>query len=165
VAKEVSTGDYRALAELRNCIRQFVREGDAVARSANIEPQHYLVLLAIRGLPAGQKPTIRALAECMALQHHSMVELINRMARQGYVRRDRGHDDRRVVTVSLLPAGERILAKVARQRLGELRSNGHELVRALNQLLKRPRRVTAMPPRAAVRTGQANGRATRGKRA
>src|SRR6184192_1604103 len=37
MAKEITTAEYQALAELRYRIRKFVREGDAVARSAGLE--------------------------------------------------------------------------------------------------------------------------------
>jgi DNA-binding MarR family transcriptional regulator len=47
-------------------------------------------------------------------------------------------DDRRRVLVSLLPRGERILEQVARHRIGELRSTGHALVHAIDQLLEKP---------------------------
>jgi DNA-binding MarR family transcriptional regulator len=94
-------------------------------------------LLTIRGLPAGEEATIRNLAERLALKHHSAVELIDRLETHGYVRRTRGRDDRRRVLVSLLPRGERLLEQVARHRIGELRSNGHALVRAIDQLLEK----------------------------
>jgi len=123
---------------LRYRIRHFVREGDMVAQAVGLEPQQYLLLLAIRGLPAGEEATIRTLADRLALKHHSVVELIDRLETHGYVRRSRGRDDRRRVLVSLLPRGERILEQVARHRIGELRSNGHDLVRAIDQLLEKP---------------------------
>jgi len=135
---EITTEEYRALAELRYLIRHFVSEGDAVARAARLEPQQYLLLLAIRGLPEGEEGTIRTLAERLALKHHSAVELIDRLELHGYVRRMRGRDDRRRVLVSLLPRGERILEQVVRHRIGELRSHGHALVRAIDQLLEKP---------------------------
>lgn len=127
---------YRALAELRYRIRRFVRDGDAVAHAAGLEPQQYLMLLAIRGLPQGDKATIRTLADRVVLKHHSAVELIDRLEEQGYVRRSRGYDDRRLVMVSLLPGGERVLERVARDRITELRSNGRQLVHAINQVLE-----------------------------
>ena len=135
---EITSDEYRALAELRYRIRHFVREGDVVAQAAGLEPQQYLLLLAIRGLPAGQEATIRTLADRLALKHHSAVELIDRLETRGYVRRTRGRDDRRRVLVSLLPRGERILEQVARHRIGELRSTGHALVQAIDQLLEKP---------------------------
>jgi DNA-binding MarR family transcriptional regulator len=137
VATEITTDEYRALAELRYRIRHFLREGDAVAQGAGLEPQQYLLLLAIRGLPAGEEATIRTLAERLVLKHHSAVELIDRLETHGYVRRSRGRDDRRRVIVSLLPRGERLLEQVARHRIGELRSNGHALVHAIDQLLEK----------------------------
>jgi DNA-binding MarR family transcriptional regulator len=138
VTTEITTEEYRALAELRYRIRHFLREGDAVAQAAGLEPQQYLLLLTIRGLPAGEEATIRNLAERLALKHHSVVELIDRLETHGYVRRTRGREDRRRVLVSLLPRGERLLEQVVRHRIGELRSHGHELVRAIDQLLEKP---------------------------
>jgi DNA-binding MarR family transcriptional regulator len=135
---EITTVEYRALAELRYRIRHFLREGDAVAQAAGLEPQQYLLLLTIRGLPAGEEATIRTLAERLALKHHSVVELIDRLETHGYVRRSRGREDRRRVLVSLLPRGERLLEQVAQNRIGELRTNGHDLVRAIDQLLEKP---------------------------
>ena len=138
MAAEITTDEYRALAELRYRIRHFLREGDVVAQAVDLEPQQYLLLLSIRGLPAGEEATIRTLAERLALKHHSVVELIDRLEVRGYVRRTRGRDDRRRVLVSLLPRGERILEQVALHRIGELRSTGQALVRAIDQLLEKP---------------------------
>jgi DNA-binding MarR family transcriptional regulator len=143
MAKEISTAEYRALAELRHLIRKFVREGDAVARAAGLEPQQYLLLLAIRGLPEGEEATIRAVADRLALKHHSAVELIDRLEAHGYVRRNRCRDDRRRVFVSLLPRGEKLLEQVAQHRISELRSSGTALVNAISALLEsgRPSRT------------------------
>jgi DNA-binding MarR family transcriptional regulator len=140
MAAEITTEEYRALAELRYRIRHFLREGDVVAQAAGLEPQQYLLLLMIRGLREGQEATIRALAERLALKHHSVVELVDRLETHGYVRRSRGRDDRRSVLVTLLPRGERVLEEVAQQRIEELRSHGHQLVRAIGQLLERARK-------------------------
>jgi DNA-binding MarR family transcriptional regulator len=144
MAGEITTEEYKALAELRYRIRHFLSEGDAVARAVGLEPQQYLLLLTIRGLPEGQEATIRTLAERLALKHHSVVELIDRLETNGYVRRNRGRDDRRRVLVSLLPRGERILEQVAKHRIDELRATGHELVRTIDQLLARTRKVRRM---------------------
>jgi DNA-binding MarR family transcriptional regulator len=135
MAKEVTSAEYQALAELRYLIRKFVGEGDAVARAAGLEPQQYLLLLAIRGLTDGEDATIQVLADRLALKHHSMVELIDRLEVHGYVRRSRSRDDRRRVLVSLLPRGEKLLEQVARHRISELRSSGAALVKAISALL------------------------------
>jgi DNA-binding MarR family transcriptional regulator len=139
MAKEISTAEYQALAELRYLIRKFIREGDAVARAAGLEPQQYLLLLAIRGLPDNEEATIRALADRLALKHHSAVELIDRLEAHGYVRRSRSRDDRRRVFVTLLPRGDKLLEQVALHRISELRSSGVALVKAISALLENGR--------------------------
>ena len=131
----IATADYRALAELRYRIRHFLYEGDAAARQFGLEPQQYLLLLAVRGLPEGTEATIRTLAERLALKHNSAVELIDRMEKHGYVHRIRSLDDRRCVLVSLLPRGKKLLGKVARQRITELRAGGTALVNTIDALL------------------------------
>jgi DNA-binding MarR family transcriptional regulator len=136
MANEITTAEYQALAELRYRLRKFVGEGDAVARAAGLEPQQYLLLLALRGLPAGVEATISTLADRLALKHHSAVELIDRLESHGYVRRNRNRDDRRRVMVALLPRGEKLLEQVARHRIEELRSTGATLVNAISALLE-----------------------------
>jgi DNA-binding MarR family transcriptional regulator len=129
-----------------------------VAQAAGLEPQQYLLLLTIRGLPAAEEATIRTLADRLALKHHSAVELIDRLEAHGYVRRTRGRDDRRRVLVSLLPRGERMLEDVVRQRINELRSYGHELVRAIDQLLEK----TDKPRSRATKSSEKRMRGRRG---
>lgn len=136
MASEITSAEYQALAELRYRLRKFVGEGDAVARAAGLEPQQYLLLLALRGLPPGVEATISTLADRLALKHHSAVELIDRMESHGYVRRNRSRDDRRRVLVALLPRGEKLLEQVARHRIEELRSTGTTLVNAISALLE-----------------------------
>lgn len=133
----ISDAEYRALAELRYRIRHFIQEGDAAARRGKLEPQQYLMLLAIRGLPRDSEASIGALAERLALKHHSAVELIDRLEAHGLVRRSRSLDDRREVRVALLPRGLRLLEQVARRRIGELRATGAALADAISTLVKR----------------------------
>lgn len=136
MAEKITEAEYAALAELRYRIRRFLQEGDATTRQAGLEPQQYLLLLAIRGLPPGQEASIRTLAERLSLRHHSTVELIDRMEARGYVKRMRGREDRRQVLISLQPRGEKLLEKVVEQRIIELRANGRALVEAISALLE-----------------------------
>ena len=136
MSKKIRTAEFRALAELRYRIRLFLKEGDAAAREAGLEPQQYLMLLAIRGLPPEVPPKIQTFAERLALKHHSAVELVDRLEQRGLVRRTRGKEDRRQVLVSLLPRGEKLLERVVQQRIDELRASGRELVKAIDALLR-----------------------------
>jgi len=132
----IKESEYRGLAELRFRLRRFLQEGDATARQAGLEPQQYLLLLAIRGLPAGMAATISTLADRLSLRHHSTVELIDRMEAHGYIRRFRGKEDRRQVLISLQPKGQKLLEKVVGQRIVELRSHGRALVAAISSVLE-----------------------------
>src|SRR5713226_7063918 len=150
MAERITDGEYHALSQLRYLIRRFLQEGDATARQAGLEPQQYLLLLAIRGLEPGQEASIRTIAERLALRHHSTVELIDRMEAHGFVKRTRGREDRRQVLVSLQPRGEKLLEKVVAQRIVELRSHGHALVESIGKLLEsRPMAIRPKKRRAA----------------
>jgi DNA-binding MarR family transcriptional regulator len=136
MGEKITESEYRGLAELRYRIRRFLQEGDDTARQAQLEPQQYLLLLAIRGLPEGQVATIRTLADRLSLRHHSTVELVDRMEAHGYVKRARGREDRRQVLVSLQARGEKLLEQVVQQRIIELHANGRSLVEAISALLE-----------------------------
>jgi DNA-binding MarR family transcriptional regulator len=136
MTSRITDEEYHALAQLRYLIRRFLQEGDATAREAGLEPQQYLLLLAIRGLEIGQEASIRRLAERLSLRHHSTVELVDRLEAHGLVKRTRGKEDRRQVLVSLQPRGEKLVEKVVAQRIVELRSHGHALVAAIGKLLE-----------------------------
>jgi DNA-binding MarR family transcriptional regulator len=136
MSADVTTAEYRALAELRYRIRLFLREGDNQARANGLEPQQYLLLLAVRRLPGNTDATIRNLAERLVLKHHSVVELVDRLAARGCVRRLRSRDDRRKVLVSLSSRGRKLVEQVARHRISELRSSGVQLVNTIDALLE-----------------------------
>ena len=127
--------DYWTLAQLRYHIRRFLRTREIAARAAGIEPQHYLVLLQLKGLTGKRAATMGTLAERLQLRHHSTVELVDRLVSRGMVRRRRDTRDRREIVVELRPAGEAVLTKLALQSLRELRTEGPALVRILNRLI------------------------------
>jgi DNA-binding MarR family transcriptional regulator len=127
--------DFKSMAELRYQIRKFLRFSDNAARQAGIEPQQHQLLLAIRGLPDGASPTIGVLAERMQLQHHSTVELVDRLVDRNFLCRLRSTSDRRQVLVKLTHDGEEFLQKLSLHHLEELQSAGPTFVKVLNSLL------------------------------
>jgi len=137
MSEKITAAEYRALAELRYRIRLFLHEGDATAFSEGLEPQQYQMLLAIRGLEEGESATVGTLAERLAIKHHSAVELLDRLEKRGFVKRQRDRSDRRQVQVALLWRGEKALAGVVKERISELRASGDALVRAIEALLER----------------------------
>ena len=161
MGEKITADEYRGLAELRYRIRRFLQEGDDTARQAQLKPQQYLFLLAIRGLPEGQDATIRTLADRLSLRHHSTVELVDRMEAHGYVKRTRSREDRRQVLVSLQPRGERLLEQVVQQRIIELRANGRALVVAISGLLEKRAQAKTSSGNRARRTAAQAGRTKR----
>ncbi|MEX0802469.1 MAG: MarR family transcriptional regulator [Candidatus Binatia bacterium] len=128
--------NFKAMSELRYQIRKFIRFSENAARQAGIEPQQHQLLLALRGLPDKARPTIGVLAERMQLQHHSTVELIDRLVDRGFLCRLRDTDDRRQVLVKLTHAGEKFLQKLSLHHLEELQFAGPTFVKVLNSLIE-----------------------------
>ena len=128
--------NYKAMAELRYQIRRFLRFSENAARQAGIEPQQHQLLLAVRGLPDALKPTIGVLAERMQLQHHSTVELIDRLVERNFLFRLRSTDDKRQVLVKLTRDGEEFLQTLSLHHLQELRSAGPTFVKVLQSLIE-----------------------------
>src|ERR1041385_5546584 len=85
--------DYRALAEFRYQLRRFLRVSEEAARAAGLEPQQHQLLLAVKGVPAGQAPTIAWVAERLQLKHHSVVGLVDRLVRRQLIVRRRDPAD------------------------------------------------------------------------
>ena len=137
--KKLDLSDYQALAEFRHQIRKFLRFSERAVRAAGVEVGQYQLMLAIKGMPEGVRPRIRELANRMQIQHHSAVELVNRLEAGGYVRRVRGQSDRREVLLALTPRGERVLGELAMHHHEELRSAAPDLVAALRRLMPRGR--------------------------
>ena len=151
--KEIQhTPDFKAMAELRYQIRRFLRFSENAARQAGIEPQQHQLLLAVRGLPENLKPTIGVLAERMQLQHHSTVELVDRLADRGFLLRLRATDDRRQVLVKLTRDGEEFLKKLSLHHLQELQSSGPKFVKILQGLIE----SIEAPPNTAVHVTTTN---------
>jgi DNA-binding MarR family transcriptional regulator len=136
LAPDLSNGQYTELAEFRRQIRRFLHFSEAKAKEHGIEAQQHQLLLAIRGLPAGTRPTIGTLAAAMFIQHHSAVELVNRLEKAGTVVRQPGTEDRREVWIRLTAAGQKILRKLALAHRAELERSGPELARALRRVLR-----------------------------
>jgi len=132
--QEISQAEYQALAEFRYQVRRFLHFSEQAARSVGLEPQQPQLLLAIKGLPGGRMATVGELAERLQIQHHSTVELIDRMVERGLILRNRDENDQRRVLINLTLQGEEVLRGLSLLTRTELRSTGPALVRTLNAL-------------------------------
>jgi DNA-binding MarR family transcriptional regulator len=77
------------------------------------------------------------------IQHHSAVELVNRLELAGAIVRRPGAQDRREVWVRLTPAGRALLGKLALAHRTELERSGPELAQSLNSVLRHSRRAAS----------------------
>jgi len=148
--------DYRALADFRYEIRRFLNFSEQAVRIGGIEPQQHQALLAIKGLPREAKVTIRVLAERLQIQHHSAVELSDRLQAHGFIRRSRSQSDRREVLLQLTGRGEKLLRHLSLAHRAELRTAGPRLIDALEAAIHHDER-TRPPVRSASRGGARRG--------
>jgi DNA-binding MarR family transcriptional regulator len=132
--KPLAETEYLALAEFRYQLRCFLRHMEEQVRETGVNPQQYQVLLAVKGLPRNQAPTISCLAERMQLNHNSMVELVDRCEENGLLRRNRAAEDRRQVSLALTADGETLLRRLGPAARNELRSVGPMLVESVLRL-------------------------------
>jgi DNA-binding MarR family transcriptional regulator len=134
--KTLTLEDYQALGEFRHQIRRYLKFSDAAVRDSDLEPRQYQLLLALKGLPPNVRSRIGELAEQLQIQHHSAVELVDRLEASGLVRRQRGTHDRREVLVVLTPAGERVIRELVLHHRAELSTRGPALIEALRRVLR-----------------------------
>lgn len=141
---DLTTAEYRALAEFRYQIRRFLRFSEEQARLSGLEPRQHQLLLAIKGFPEGCKATIGGISSRLQLRHHSTVELVNRLAARGLVKRMPSDSDRREVLITLTGSGERLLRRLTLAHREELETAGRQLSKALSALLRKNRQLKGM---------------------
>lgn len=131
--RPLAKADYEALAEFRFALRKFLDFSQGAARSAGLTPQQHQALLAIKGYAGREEVTVSELAARLLLRHHSTVELIDRLARLGLIRRREDPADHRRVLVGVTAKAERLLNSLSATHLEEI----HRLGPYLAALLER----------------------------
>lgn len=126
-------GAYRRLAEFRYLIRSFLEFSETAAARVGLTSRQHQALLAIKAIPAGANPTIGYLAERLHIQHHSAVELADRLAEAGLIVREADPGDRRRVRLGLTEAAEQHLAALSSSHLEELHRMRPALLEILDQ--------------------------------
>jgi DNA-binding MarR family transcriptional regulator len=129
----ITQQDYERLLEFRVTLRRFQRWSEDQAQAAGLTHVQHQLLVAIKGHPGGQPPTVGDLAGYLLLRPHSAVELVDRAEAAGLVQRTPDREDGRVVRVRLTEHGDRILQKLTRAHLDRL----HELAKVLDEFVTR----------------------------
>jgi DNA-binding MarR family transcriptional regulator len=111
--------DYARLAAFRAALRQFLAFSERAARTVGLMPQQHQALLAIKG--GGGRVSVGELATRLGIRPNTAVELVDRLAAAGLVRRSGSADDGRRVLLALTAKAERMLAELSGAHLEELR--------------------------------------------
>jgi len=130
--------EFSRLADFRYQIRRFLAFSQAAAEAEGIQPQQHQALLAVRGFPADQKPTVADVAERLQIRHNTAVELVDRCISEGLLSKSHNSPDhdRRKVVLKVTEHGAKVLAQLSAAHLDELRVRGPELVEALQAALE-----------------------------
>ncbi|MHB1431469.1 MAG: MarR family winged helix-turn-helix transcriptional regulator [Streptosporangiaceae bacterium] len=128
---QVTDADFEQLLAFRSSLRRFQRWSEDQARAAGLTSAQHQLLVAVRGHPGPEPPTVGELAEYLLLRHHSVVELVDRAELAGLVRRTADPRDARLVRVRLTSRGSRILDELTPAHLVQL----HSLAAILNRLV------------------------------
>ena len=123
--------DFEHLLSFRSSLRRFQRWSEDQARDAGLTHVQHQLLVAVKGHPGHEPPTVRDIAGYLLLRHHSTVELVDRAEAAGLVRRVPDPRDGRLVRIQLTAKGERILNKLTPAHLVEL----HSLAAVLDELV------------------------------
>ena len=123
--------DFEHLLAFRTSLRRFQRWSESQAQEAGLTHVQHQHLVAIKGHPCSQPPTVGDLAGYLLLRHHSAVELVDRAEAAGFVRRVPDNADGRLVRVALTAKGDRCLDELTPAHLVQL----HDLAALLDELV------------------------------
>jgi DNA-binding MarR family transcriptional regulator len=122
VKKILQTTDYGALGAFRYAMRKFLRfSKNVVATRAELTPEQYEALLAIKSNSHSDGMTIGQISERLQVKHHTAVSLVDKLEARKLAVRKRVSTDRRTVNVALTRAGTSLLARLAVIHYREIR--------------------------------------------
>jgi DNA-binding MarR family transcriptional regulator len=129
----LSKANYEALAEFRSELRKFLAFSEAAALKAGLTPQQHQLMLAVKGAPARDFLSIGEIADRLLLRHHTIVELVDRLAELGFVERNPDPTDKRKIQVSLSREGNAAIDRLSSIHIEELKNIRPTLRKLLKQ--------------------------------
>lgn len=111
---------FAQLLAFRVALRRFLRWSESQAARAGLSASQHQVLVAVRGHGGGKGPSVGDIANYLLVRHHTAVGLIDGAEARGLVERRPDPDDRRVVRLSLTPAGRQRLEALTELHIDEL---------------------------------------------
>jgi len=127
--------DYEALAEFRYVLRKFLRfSKDLLGAGADLNPEQYEALLAIKAFASPEGLTVSQLSERLQVKHHSAVNIVDRLAERRLITREPNSSDRRRRHLQLTIKGEKLIEELAFAHRKEIRGRSAEMIKALERL-------------------------------
>jgi DNA-binding MarR family transcriptional regulator len=137
MVRSLQAEDYGALADFRYAMRKFLSFSKrALANEAQLTPEQYEALLALKAFSSSTGLTIRDLSERLQVKHNTAVGVVNKLEAMSLLEREAGVLDRRQVFLKLTPEGDRLLAGLAAIHREEMRVRSPEMIEALVRLQK-----------------------------
>ncbi len=121
MARPLTEKQWRTLLSFRIALRGFLHWSEAQAASVGLTAAQHQLLVAIRGHPGKDDPTISDLAGYLYIRHHSAIGLLERAEALGLIQRYRDPEDQRLVRVVLTPLGHERVEALAPAHLEELK--------------------------------------------
>ena len=126
----------KAFSKLQCGIVRFVRTREKALRQDGLEPLQFQFLSLVHPVhPDGQQPNISDIATQLGMQHHSAVEMVDRLVDRGFLRRRRATHDRRHVLLAVTPEGKKLLMRAVQQEYTHVHEFAPELLRDLKLVL------------------------------
>ncbi len=119
--RPLSEKQWRTLLSFRIALRGFHHWSEGQAASVGLTAAQHQLLVAVRGHPGKDDPTISDLAGYLFVRHHSAIGLLERAEALGLVQRYRDPEDQRLVRVVLTPLGHERVEALAAAHLEELK--------------------------------------------
>jgi DNA-binding MarR family transcriptional regulator len=154
--RKLAKKSYEVLADFRHALRRFFAFSEQAAGNAGLSPQQYQALLALKGAGAPERNTygIGDIAAHLMIRHHTAVELVDRLEKNGFVRRNRDKADARRVCVEPTAKAERVMDGLAAAHLQELKGMRAVLKQLLHQVEQPQPHDDVLMPRAARARGK-----------
>lgn len=132
--EELSDRDYQALAAFRKALREFQAFSSSAAQAVGLPTQQHQALLIIRAASAGSAVSVGMIADELLVAPHTAAELVGRLEAAGLVSRAIDRADARRVAVSLRPKAKRLLSRLSRTHLDEIRQLAPKLILTLQNI-------------------------------
>jgi DNA-binding MarR family transcriptional regulator len=137
MVRSLQEEDYDALAAFRYAMRKFLSFSKrALANEAQLTPEQYEALLALKAFSSSTGLTIGDLSERLQVKHNTAVGIVDKLEAMSLLGREPGVLDRRQVFLRLTVEGDQLLARLAGIHREEMRVRSPEMIQALVRLQK-----------------------------